>query len=266
MALERLMTLITELDSLIQLLEAEIPANPRSAKNQRLEKGLQRELANYFRILSDAFPYERVEELYYRHVKESLGSDTGDFLDPLLSTLTTSLTYRLNGHLATIYMTASAEMITWGQTKAGIPIAYEGPPIEQAISWAEKHCATLVTRMDEETKSQLAKVIRDGIENKRGIPGLQRDIKNQFTDMSRYRSQMIARTETADALSSASLDRMKDMGIDGKEWVWPGNSDCGICADNQAAGIIPVNQAFPSGDMAPPAHPNCQCALAPARL
>ena len=56
------------------------------------------------------------------------------------------------GQLAEIYISGQAEIITWGKTKGGIPIAYEGPPIQQAIGWAEKHGAQLVTQMDEETR------------------------------------------------------------------------------------------------------------------
>ena len=158
-------------------------------------------------------------------------------------------------------------MITWGKTKAGVPIAFEGPPISQAIDWATRHGATLVTQMDEETKKQLAKVISDGIENKRGIPGLARDIRKQFTDMSRVRSELIARTETATSLSQASLDRMGDMGIEGKEWITVGDDRVSDeCSGNEAEGVIPVNQAFSSGAMAPPEHPDCRCSLAPSIL
>jgi len=257
-------TLIAELDSLIQLMEAEIPANINSLANRRLEKRLQRELANYFKLLADAFPYDKLDEIYYKHVKETRGTEMGNVLDLLLAALTSNLTYRLNGHLVTIYTAASAEMISWGKTKAGIPIAYEGPPIEQAIEWAEKHCATLVTQMNEETKRRLAQAISEGIEQKRGIPGLARDIRREFADMTKRRSEMIARTETADALSQASLDRMRDMDIDGKEWV--GNDPCDICVENESEGIVPVDHVFSSGHDRPPAHPNCECALAPARL
>ena len=38
------------------------------------------------------------------------------------------------------------ELVFWGMTKGGIPIAYEGPPIDEAIKWAAKHCAQLVTK------------------------------------------------------------------------------------------------------------------------
>ncbi len=85
--------------------------------------------------------------------------------------------------------------------------------------------------------------------------------------MSRYRSQLIARTETANALSEASLDSMADMGIDGKEWVTAGDDQVSDeCLGNEAQGVIPVGDAFSSGAEAPPEHPDCRCTVAPARL
>lgn len=200
-------------------------------------------------------------------MKESLGSETGAVLDPMLATLKGKLQAKLVGQLATIYFSGSAEMITWGKTKGGVPIAYEGPPMSQAVDWAEKEGARLVTQMDEETKRRLAQVVSDGIKNKRGVPGLSRDLRKSFSNMSRYRSQLIARTETANALSEASLDRMKDMGIEGKEWVTVGDALVSPeCQGNEAEGVIPRGQMFSGGVMAPPQHPNCRCALAPARL
>jgi len=213
------MTIVAQLDELIELLETQIPANPSSLKNQKLRKELERSLVKYFKKLEDAFPFSQLDRIYNKYVKESIGADAGNILDPLLAALDSYLITKVNGQLVTSYMTASAEMITWGKTKGGIPIAYEGPPVKQAIAWAEKQGARLVTQMNEETKRRLAQVVSDGIKNKRGVPGLTRDIQKSFMDMSRYRSRMIARTETANALSQASLDNMKGMGIDGKEWV-----------------------------------------------
>lgn len=201
------------------------------------------------------------------NLKEQLGSETRDMLDPLLATFDDNLTTQVSGHLTTAYSTGSAEMITWGKTKAGVPIAYEGPPISQAISWAEKEGARLVTQMDTETKRRLAQVVSDGIKNKRGVPGLARDIKKDFGNMTRYRSQLIAKTETRQALWTASHDRMVDMGIEGKEWILGAGGatgNCDECIANAAVGVIPVTQEFPTpeGDI----HPGCTCAIAPARL
>jgi len=39
-----------------------------------------------------------------------------------------------------------------------------------------------------------------------------------------------------------------------------GGDECDICAENESAGWIPIDEAFPSGDQTPPNHPNCRCA------
>ena len=197
-----------------------------------------------------------------------LNKDIENTLDPILATFSKQIEAEIAGQLTEIYISGQAEMITWGKTKGGIPIAYEGPPIQGAIDWAEKHSATLVKGLDEETKKRLANTISQGIQNKRGIPGLSRDIRKTFTDMSKYRSELIARTETASALSQASIDSMEDMGIEGKEWVTAGDDRVSktICEPNEGQGVIPVGKEFQSGHMAPPGHPDCRCAIAPARL
>jgi len=261
------MTVLTELDSLIQILEAQIPANPNAPANQKLSGKLEQKLAKYFNKLDSAFPYGRLDTLYDKYVKESIGSDAESLLDPILATFDEDLTTMLNGELAEIYLSGQAEMITWGKTKGGIPIAYEGPPIKNAIAWAEKHGASLVTNMNTETKRRLANVISNGIKNKRGIPGLARDLRKDFENMSRYRSQLIAKTETRQALFAASHDNRVAMGITGKEWVLGSGGDegnCPECLANAAQGVIAIDQSFstPEGDI----HPGCTCAIAPAWL
>jgi len=190
-----------------------------------------------------------------------------EIIDPILATFDTSLTSMVDGELAEIYISGSAEMVSYGKTKMGIPVTFEGPPISQAIDWAEKQGARLVTQMAEETKRRLAYTISQGIETKRGIPGLARDIRGMFGDMTKYRSELIAKTETRQALFSASHDRMVDMGIDGKEWILGAGGvegNCDECIANAAAKVIPVKDSFPNPEET--IHPGCTCAIAPARL
>lgn len=258
---------IAQLDQIISLLEAEIPANPNSPANQRLAKRLQRDVAKYFRSLEDAFPFGRLAGIYNKYVKESLGSETEGILEALIKAFGSGFVTMIEGHLTTIYLNGTVEMMTWGMTKSGLPIAYEGPPIERAIDFSKKQGARLVTQMNEETKRRLARVVSDGIKNKRGIPGLSRDIRKSFGDMSKYRSELIARTETSNALSQASLDKMRDMEIEGKEWITAGDERVSPeCSSNEGEGIIPRDQMFGGGVMAPPQHPACRCSLAPAIL
>ncbi len=192
-------------------------------------------------------------------------SDIEDLLDPILAVFRGRLKTVVQGHAITAYLKGSAEMIEWGKTKTTErPIYFEGPPIEQAISYAGKHCAKLVTQMDEETKTRLTQVISNAIDNKRGIDGLARDIRKEFDDMTKYRSQVIARTETCDALQQGFMDRAKDLEVTGKEWVT--FDPCEICAANEAEGVVPLDHVFSSGHDRPPAHPSCRCCLSPAML
>ena len=64
------MNLITELDETIKLLEAQIPANPTSEKNERTQHGMQRSLAQYFRDIDRAIDWNALEQIYYRNVKQ----------------------------------------------------------------------------------------------------------------------------------------------------------------------------------------------------
>ncbi|KKK53034.1 hypothetical protein LCGC14_3098810 [marine sediment metagenome] len=142
-----------------------------------------------------------------------LNKDIENILNPMLASFDKKIEAEIAGQIAETYISGQAEVITWGKTKGGVPIAYEGPPISKAIDWAEKHGATLVTQMDVETKKRLAHTISQEIENKRGIPGISRDIRQTFTDMSKHRSELIARTETTHAQKMAASAGYRDSGV-----------------------------------------------------
>jgi hypothetical protein len=265
------MSVQTEIDSLIEAIAARLPASMEKAENKKLERQFRKSLFNYFQSLSDAFPYAQIEGIYKQKVKEvnappksPPAGEWDNWLNAFLKAFSGQVTQSIMGHLITIYYAGNTQMMSYGFTKGGKPILFEGPPISQAVNWAHDYGAKLVTKMDEETKKRLAQVISDGINNKRGVDGITRDLRKEFTDMSRDRAKTISLTETNNALSEGALQRMKDMGVDGKQWI--PIRPCQICADNAAAGVIPIDQPFPSGHMRTPAHPNCVCTISPARL
>lgn len=268
------MTLLTEIDALIETIASQLPASMSNRENRKLEKQFRQSMAEYFLSLADKFPYLEIDNIYKQKVKEvappkpvSPSGEWDEWLDAVIKTFQADLTARMVSHIGNIYIAGSTQMMSYGQTKLGIPILYEGPSIKQAIEWAKDYGAGLVTKMDIETRSQLAQVISDGISNKRGVEGVSRDIRKVFTDMSKDRADMIAQTETNAALSRGSFDRMVDMGVDGKQWIAIGDDlSCEICNGNADQGVIPIDDPFQSGDMQTPGHPNCRCATSPARL
>lgn len=70
----------------------------------------------------------------------------------------------------------------------------------------------------------------------------------------RYRAMMIARTETARALSAGTLDAYDRMGIHKVQWVADPDC-CDICTELNG-NVYTIAEAEPLQ----PAHPNCECA------
>ena len=250
--------MIEQLNQIISILEAQIPANPASPANVRLAKRLEKQLSKYFKALADAFPYYKLETIYAKNVKESAASEANDFIKPAVLAFRAELELMLADHMAMVYIDGYTQTTAW----AGL--AFEGPPIEKAVAWSKTYAGKLVKAIDEETRLRLANVVSDGIKNKRGVPGISRDLRKSFTDMSKVRADMIARTETAQALGEGFLDSAKKLGVQGKSWVTAGDGNVSDeCFANEKQGPIPLNQAFISGAMTPPQHPNCRCAVVP---
>jgi hypothetical protein len=77
------------------------------------------------------------------------------------------------------------------------------------------------------------------------------------------RAAAIARTEVSRAHGMGQQIAAEKSGVvKTKSWV-KGSEHGGDdeCDDNESDGDIPLNQAFSSGDMTEPAHPNCSCVV-----
>ena len=78
------------------------------------------------------------------------------------------------------------------------------------------------------------------------------------------RADMIARTETRLADSKGTLAGWKESGVvEKKVWLVSNDGCCDDCQENADEGEIALDDDFPSGDDAPPAHPNCRCVVSP---
>jgi len=76
---------------------------------------------------------------------------------------------------------------------------------------------------------------------------------------------MVTVTEVTRAMNAAALEAYRKGNVDRVRWVTRSANPCPICLANEAAGAKHLGEPFPNGDTAPPAHPNCQCVLIPAR-
>lgn len=131
---------------------------------------------------------------------------------------------------------------------------------ENAIAWAERHAATLVTEVSRTTKDEIRELVTVAMQEGATNEELAKSLGESFA-FSPERSMMIARTETAFADERGTLQGWRASGeVEEKAWL-PDVDPCPVCQANAAQGPIPVDAEFQSGDLSPPAHPNCECSM-----
>ena len=120
-----------------------------------------------------------------------------------------------------------------------------------------------MTGINKETARRMAATIARGLKEQRDIAGIGRMIRGEFADMTKYRSNLIAVTETNTAFSRGNFQAAQEVGSKEKKWIDTGLENvCEVCQMNAAEGRISMDEEFPSGHEHPPAHPGCHCDVA----
>lgn len=158
----------------------------------------------------------------------------------------------------------AAELIGKKWNKAGWPTEAEARNLPH--NWEHDRLdddPNAVWAIDDTTRSGVADLITSAYENGSTPTELSKSIETSY-NFSKARASMIARTELSRASMQGNLSGWKISGVvDGKEWILSDDHDFDDeCNDNDDAGVIPIDDDFPSGDDAPPAHPSCDCSMA----
>ena len=140
------------------------------------------------------------------------------------------------------------------------------PTHELAVRYAQARAAELLSdrgrfSIPAGTRERVRVLVTEALKAGDSIRALKNALRKDEIFSAR-RAETIARTETVTAMGRASIQAYTSNGYEGKEWRTAGALD-GVCNENAAAGAIRVHDIFPSGDDAPPAHPNCRCTLVP---
>lgn len=142
----------------------------------------------------------------------------------------------------------------------------------RALEYARDRSAELVS-FDEDadpllvssTRDMIRATIAQGIEDNLST-GAIGDLLEENYAFSEERADTIASTEitTANSMGAlASYEEAKDAGVNVKKSWLILEDACDVCQENADAGAIDLDEPFPSGDMAPGAHPHCRCVLVP---
>lgn len=135
-------------------------------------------------------------------------------------------------------------------------------PQEIAEGVANYNAAQLVTNINESTRNMLYGNIDTAMKEGWTTNELADKLAANYA-FSEARAETIARTEIAFADMQGSMEAYRQSGVvTGKKWLLA-EEPCDICEGNAKDGIIGLDNVFSSGDDAAPAHPNCECDVAP---
>lgn len=134
----------------------------------------------------------------------------------------------------------------------------EFDPIDDADElWLQNHAAELVEGINQTTQAAISKEIEAGLAAGETIKELAARIETVFNRAERYRSFMIARTETTFTANMANLSVWERAGVSAKKWMAPHDErQCPVCSALDGT-TIPLEEEFSSSTLVPPAHPNC---------
>lgn len=173
----------------------------------------------------------------------------------------------LGGRSAASLVAAAA--VDWGAWTPGDPQAAKlvlgddglGAGLQQLLDEA----GVTVKSMGGNRIDALAQALADALANGDSLDTLAQALRGVLADPSW--ADMVATTELNRAVSAATLAQYQAAGLGGKQWLSADDGRvCAYCQDNEDQGAIGLDDAFASGDAAPPGHPRCRCALAPADL
>lgn len=146
------------------------------------------------------------------------------------------------------------------QAAAGAGVTYD--PFEStAQAWIDGRSFQLVQelfdRSFETTRKALRKTLAAGWQAGEGADDLAGRIRGVFSHATRYRSYMIARTETTACANAAMLGVWEQAKMPYKQWLSARDERvCPVCGPLDRE-VVALHEAFSGGMLAPPAHPNC---------
>lgn len=130
---------------------------------------------------------------------------------------------------------------------------------------AMQDAVQMVKSIPETMHEQLRQLMRDAYADGTSQTGFAKKIRQEFKATSKKKAEQIAVTEWNRAASTATLLGYQAQGIASKMWFTAGDRKvCPTCLMNAEAGEVAIGEPFPSGVMAPPAHPMCRCNISAA--
>jgi uncharacterized protein YoaH (UPF0181 family) len=115
-----------------------------------------------------------------------------------------------------------------------------------------------IAGLEDTTIDKIGGMVSEGLSKGDSIQTVGKEIRDVVSDPGR--SELIANTEYARAMTTASEQTYQELGVEEEEWMSEADA-CPECEENQDASPIKTGDDWPNGSV--PVHPRCRCAQAP---
>lgn len=263
---------MASLAPIIELAEKALRPGVLGVAGRQVERTAQKDLAGYFTALGKAVMKLGLEEFgakdlanpdAIRHaVQLRVSSTIRGRSAELVSILA------LNIQRAMLVADKQAAVHEADAKPEGSSLDQLGLTGQEAANYAASLAGSKIKGINDTTIKQIADTVSNGIEDRVGIPGIAQAIEDLFDGMSKGRAEMIASTEVNDAMSEATLRKLRRLDVQYKQII-PSPGACPICLSIVANGPVPTDEPFVDDSgftyERTPIHPNCRCATAGAR-
>lgn len=149
-----------------------------------------------------------------------------------------------------------------GKRAAQLIGAEEFTMTDRVTKMIDKKAFKFAEEVNHTTREKLRTALSEGVKEGEGVKELSKRVSNLFKTRRGYEAERIARTEILDVSSKADLEAFAQSGVvEKKEWLTTPGA-CEICSALDGE-VVELRKPFSAGFDAPPAHPNCRCALLP---
>lgn len=121
------------------------------------------------------------------------------------------------------------------------------------------------------TREKIKEIVAEGFEGETDVKIIADRISTALEEddagiFSLDRARTIANTEVAHAQAGANFRVWQESGmVETVKWTVSADEPCEDCADNEDE-VRDLGDAFPTGDIMPPVHPNCRCVLVAVKI
>lgn len=239
-----------------------------SLAGQQAEARCSRELKPYFRMLAARVRMAHLEKLV--DLKKDVARQAAEMkVRQIVRRSSDSLHRVLKGNYHAALLAAFAQPVLHKQAGEDITVGpASGMLSTDAEAYASEQAAKQIVGINQTTVDMIADLVANAVGNQQTPAELSGDLLDLLTGWTKSRTDLIARTEMADAFGAAAMAQLDRADIDYKQLITSPDA-CPVCQSIEDDGPVPVDEPFVDDDGEEydrsPIHPGCRCATVGAR-